>query len=239
MSLFRSIVFASVFVGAVAGAAITAVQSVGTNRLIAQAEVYEKAGEGHHHSEADESGEVASAHHASAHEEGGWEPADGIERTTFTLAANILTAIGYALVIISLIAMRGKPVTWRDGLAWGVAAFSCVMLAPMLGLPPELPGAPSAPLNDRQLWWVATALCTAVSLALVVFKRKPWALVVALAIFAAPHLVGAPVAPEGAHALAPEALERKFIAAAVITSLLLWSMIGSLGATVFNRLEAR
>lgn len=238
MSLFRSIVFASVLVGAVAGTAITAVQFVGTSRLIAQAEVYEKAREGHHHSEAAETSEVASADHASAHEEGGWEPADGIERTAFTLAANILTAIGYSLVIVSLIAMRGKPVTWRDGLGWGVTAFSCVMLAPMLGLPPELPGTPSAPLDDRQLWWVATALCTAAAIALAVFKRKPWALVVAPAIFAAPHLVGAPVAPEGAHALAPEALEKKFVAAAVITSLLLWSMIGSLGAAVFNRMKA-
>jgi cobalt transporter subunit CbtA len=109
----------------------------------------------------------------------------------------------------------------------------------MLGLPPELPGTPSAPLDDRQLWWVATALCTAAAIALAVFKRKPWALVAALAIFAAPHLVGAPMAPEGAHALAPEALEKKFVAAAVITSLLLWSIIGSLGAAVFNRMEAR
>lgn len=239
MSLFRSIVFASVLVGAVAGTAITAVQFVGTSRLIAQAEAYEKAGGGHHHSETASSNGVATADDATGHEEGGWEPSDGVERTGFTLAANILTAIGYSLVIISLIAMRGKPVTWRGGLAWGVAAFACVMLAPMLGLPPELPGTPSAPLDDRQLWWVATALCTAAAIALAVFNRKPWALVAALAIVAAPHLLGAPAAPEGAHALAPEALERKFVATAVVTSLLLWSLIGSLGATVFNRMESR
>ncbi|UWU26054.1 CbtA family protein (plasmid) [Rhizobium sp. CB3060] len=240
MSLFRSIAFTSVLVGLIAGPAITAVQAFGTSRLIAQAEVYERAGEGHHHeaavADSPISGHAASEHE---HEEGGWQPSDGFERTAFTLAANILTSIGYSLVLVGLIALCGRTPTWREGLGWGIAAFACVMLAPMLGLPPELPGTPSAPLAERQLWWIATVVSTAVAIALVIFQRKPWTVALAMLVVAAPHLVGAPQAPEGSHGLAPAALERQFVAMAALTSLLLWIMIGSLGATFFRRMESR
>lgn len=239
MSLFRNIVFTSVLVGLVAGTAITAVQAVGTGNLIAQAEVYETAGEGaaHEHSSDNLSVSAVTAGEVHSHEHEGWEPANGLERTAFTLAANILTAIGYSLVLVSLMVFRGSQVGWRNGILWGLAAFTCVMLAPMLGLPPELPGTPSAPLADRQMWWMATAFLTACAIALAAFQRKPWAFVVALALVAAPHVFGAPQGPEGAHALAPKAMEQSFVAMAVLTSLILWSMIGALGATVYGRIS--
>ncbi|TCU07577.1 CbtA family protein [Rhizobium sullae] len=238
MSLFRSIVFTAALTGVIVGVSVSAVQFAGTSQLIAKAEVYEKAGEA-------ESGAItvtpmADAHVHEAghdHEEGGWEPADGFERIAFTVAADVLTAIGYALVLCGLIAMRGKPVTWREGLLWGLAGFACVMIAPMLGLPPELPGTPSAPLGDRQFWWIGTALATAAGIGLIAFQRKPWAAVVAIAVIAAPHLIGAPAPPEGLHALTPEALRHQFGAAAVMTSLVFWAILGSLSGTLFNRFE--
>jgi cobalt transporter subunit CbtA len=238
MPFFRSIVFTSVLVGLIVGTAITAVQFFGTSRLIAQAEVYEKAASMH----ADDAMPAGHDHEMAAsmpdHEEGGWEPADGFERLAFTLAANMLTAIGYSLALVGFVAMRGKPVTWREGLLWGLGAFACVMLAPMLGLPPELPGTPSAPLGDRQLWWVWTATATAAGIGLIAFHRRPWAAAVAIALMVAPHLIGAPAAPVGEHALAPEALEHQFIAAAVLTSLVFWALLGSLSATFYRRFEA-
>ncbi|MDR7145053.1 CbtA family protein [Rhizobium sp. BE258] len=233
MPLFRSIVFASVLVGLIVGTATTAVQFFGTIQLIAQAEVYERAGSEHHH-DADSVAEPTTAH-SHQHEEAAWEPSDGVERLSFTLVANILTSIGYALVLIGLVALRGKRVTWREGIFWGLAAFASVMLAPMLGLPPELPGTPSAPLDARQLWWVGTAVATAAGIALIAFNRTAWAAVLATIMIALPHLIGAPVAPEGEHGLAPAALEQQFIAAAVITSFLFWVMLGSLGAAVYGR----
>ncbi|MBY3468458.1 CbtA family protein [Rhizobium laguerreae] len=237
MSLFRSIVFTAVLAGSIAGTAVTAVQFFGTSQLIAQAEAYEKAGE------ADAGAAVPAGHDHAAmadhdHEEGGWQPADGLERTAFTLAANILTAIGYGLALTGLISMRGRAPGWREGLMWGLAGFACVMIAPMLGVPPELPGTPSAPLADRQVWWIATAAATACGLALIAFHRKPWAAVAAIVLIAAPHVIGAPAAPEGQHALAPESLEHQFIAAAAMTSLVFWALLGSLTGTFFRRFEA-
>lgn len=242
MSLFRSIVFTSVIVGLIVGVAVSLAQFVGTSQLILKAEVFEKAGEAAAPAhDADAAAPAAQDHAAMAaheHEEGGWEPADGFERNAFTVAANILTAIGYALVLTGLIALRGKPVTWREGLLWGLAGFACVMLAPMLGLPPELPGTPAAPLGERQIWWIGTAVATAAAIGLIAFQRKPWAAVLAVVLLAAPHLIGAPVAPEGEHALAPEALEHQFVVAAVLTSLLFWVLLGSLSGSIYRRFEA-
>jgi cobalt transporter subunit CbtA len=236
MPLFRSIVFASVLIGLIVGAAVSVVQFLGTSQLILKAEVYEKAGE--------QGAGVATAGHdhdhgtaAHAHEEGGWEPADGFERNAFTLAANILTAIGYALVLTGVMAIRGKPVGWHEGLLWGLAGFACVMLAPMLGLPPELPGTPAAPLADRQLWWIGTASATAAGLALLAFVRAPWAPFAAIALIAAPHLIGAPPPPEGQHALAPELLQHEFVATVVLTSLIFWLLLGALSGPVMRRFE--
>jgi cobalt transporter subunit CbtA len=238
--MFRSIVFTAMLVGLIVGIAVSATQFLGTSQLILQAEVYENAGAAeaaHEHDAA-----IAATHdHAATHghDEGGWAPADGFERYAFTAAANILTAIGYALVLTGFLAMRGKSVGWRQGLLWGLAGFACVMLAPMIGLPPELPGTPAAPLEARQIWWIGTVLATAAGIGLIAYQRKPWAAAVAIALIAAPHLIGAPAAPQGEYALAPEALERQFITAAMLTSLVFWTLLGSLSGTVLGKFEAR
>ena len=53
---------------------------------------------------------TAHSHEAMGHEhsDAAWEPADGLERTAFTVVINILTAIGYALMLIGLFVLRGK-----------------------------------------------------------------------------------------------------------------------------------
>jgi cobalt transporter subunit CbtA len=232
MHSFRAIVFTSMLVGLIAGAAVSAVQFIGTSSLILKAEVYEKAGEAapptHSH-------DGNAAGHEHGHDEAAWEPADGLERNVFTIAANVLTAIGYALLLTGLIALRGQPITWREGLLWGMGGFACVMLAPMLGLPPELPGSPAAALGERQLWWIGTAAVTAAGLSLIAFRREPWAAVLAIALIVAPHLLGAPAAPEGEHALAPEALQHQFVVAAVLTSLVFWTLLGSLSGVLLRK----
>ncbi|XUY27448.1 CbtA family protein [Agrobacterium sp. rho-8.1] len=234
MPFFRNIVFTAVLVGLIAGLAVSAMQAIGTTPLILQAETFENAGDeaapAHSHNAA-----TPADHH---HDAEAWTPADGFERNAYTIAANVLTAIGYALVLTALISLRGSEGGWREGLFWGLAGFAAVMLAPMIGLPPELPGTPAAALGARQIWWVATVVATAGGLALLVFKRaEPWAAILAVALIVAPHLIGAPLPPAGEHALAPLPLERRFVVLASVTSFVFWLILGSLSGLFFKRFE--
>ncbi len=158
-------------------------------------------------------------------------------------ASAILTAIGYALVLSAILSIAGQMGAaqhggWRTGLLFGLAGFASVMLAPMLGLPPELPGSPAAQLGARQTWWIATAIATAVGIALFAIRREPWAAVLAVALVAAPHVIGAPPPPDGEHPLAPLALERQFIVAVTVTSFVFWALLGALSGALLKRFEA-
>lgn len=221
MAEFRNIVFASVLAGLLAGLFVTLVQLVGTVPLILQAEVYENAAP-----------PVAATHE---HEEG-WAPEDGVERTVYTVLANVVTGTAFALLLVAGYALRGTPVRWREGLLWGLGGFTVFMLAPSLGLPPELPGTPAAPLGPRQAWWALTALSTAAGLGLIAFRRSPLAAFAAILLIVAPHLVGAPQAAETA-TLVPESLLHSFIVAATVSSFLFWALLGVLTAVFFGRLR--
>ena len=104
---------------------------------------------------------------AHAHEHGdGWAPADGAERTFFTFAANMVTGIGFALLLVAVSELFGGIADWRQGVFWGLAGFAVFTLAPGLGLPPELPAMPAADLGERQAWWLGTVLATGAALGL-------------------------------------------------------------------------
>jgi len=228
MSVFRSILFAAVVAGAVVGLAVTAVQHLGTVPLIAKAEVYERA------AEESAAKSLAPAQHADhEHSADSWEPQPGLERTAFTAVANVLTGIGFALVLCGIFALRG-PIDWYDGLLWGLAGFVIFTIAPGLGLPPTLPGVPAAELGARQLWWIATAASTAAGLGLLFFKRSPLMATIAVCLLALPHVVGAPQL-EDVHTHVPQALSRQFVAAVTCTSLLFWALLGSLSSLAYRR----
>lgn len=249
MSVFRSLVFTSVLVGLIAGTAVTLAQFLGTTPLILAAEVFENGGadEGHSHDagateEGHDHATTAAATTAETdehhHDPEAWAPADGFERTAYTFAANVLTAIGFALVINGLMQISGKESDWRQGLIWGLCGFVVFMLAPGFGLHPELPGTPAAPLFERQVWWIGTAAATAAGLGLLFFQRKPWAAALAIVLIALPHVIGAPVPPEGEHALAPEAMSHRFVVVATLTSLFFWALLGTLSGYFRRRFEA-
>ena len=177
MSILRSIVLSSALVGLSVGLIVSIAQHFATVPLILQGEVYEKA------AEIAVPTTTTHAHQPQGHEQSAeaWAPADGVERTVFTVMANILTATGYALVLTGLFVLRGRPVGWREGLLWGLCGFLVVTVAPGLGLSPELPGVQAAPLLERQVWWIGTAAATAVGIALLAFRSSPWAAAVATA----------------------------------------------------------
>jgi cobalt transporter subunit CbtA len=184
---FRNIVLVAAIAGVLAGLGMTVAQQLTTVPLILKAEVYE--GEGAATPAHNHGGATAQA---GAHEHGdGWHPANGFERTAFTLLANIVTGVGFALLLIAASELAGGVTGWRQGVFWGLAGFAVFTLAPGLGLPPELPAMPAAELGARQLWWVATVLSAAGALALIFYGRSPLAIVAAIALLVAPHLVTA------------------------------------------------
>jgi cobalt transporter subunit CbtA len=237
MHAFRIIVLSAAIAGLVVGLIITLVQQVGTAPLILRSEGYERAAEvGPSHT-------VLSAVHDHAssadqdHSQATWEPADGLERTAYSAAANVLTAVGFALLLCGAYMLRGGETTWRRGLLWGLSGFAVFVAAPSLSLPPELPGMPTAALETRQVWWVATASATAFGLGLLAFRRSIWTVVFALILLTAPHLIGAPQ-PLVRDTNVPAALAHEFVVAVTFTGLLFWALLGLLTGAVYRRLSA-
>ena len=237
MAAFRSFFLVAALAGLIAGAFITIVHQVGTVPIILHAEVFEKAGEDAAApavSMAAPAATAAAAEHDHEHGAAAWEPQDGFERTAYTLLADVLTGIGFALLLVAAYAVHGGEIDWRRGLFWGLAGFATFTLAPGLGLPPEVPGTEAAPLFDRQVWWVATALATGGGLALIFLTRSALWSLAGIVLLVLPHAYGAPQ-PAEFKSVAPESLAHDFIVAAVITSLLFWAVLGSLTGLLYQR----
>lgn len=229
--------------GLLAALLLTLIQTLWVSPLIWQAETFEtafasvteaqpshdhhteaatpQADDGHHHDHGDHHSHDAAPHH---HDESAWQPEDGWQRVAFTGASNLVMAVGYALVLIALFHWR-KPKSITAGIVWGVAGFAVFFGAPSLGLPPELPGTAAAELVSRQGWWIATALCTAIGIGLIVFRKDWLSRAIAPVLLLAPHIYGAPQA--AIHdSLAPEALHHQFIIATSIANGVFWLVLG-------------
>jgi len=233
MDFFRTMVLVAAAAGLIAGLGMTAAQQLTTVPLILKAEMFEQAEEAKaapQHEHAD-----ATAHE---HEHGeGWAPSDGFERTAFTLAANVVTGIGFALLLIAVSELAGGIAGWRQGVLWGLAAFAVFTLAPGLGIPPELPAMPAAELGPRQAWWLGTVAATASGLALIVYGRSVLAIAAGVALLVAPHLIGAPQ-PVSYESPIPENLHHSFVVAVVMTTLVFWVLLGGLAGFFRERFAA-
>jgi cobalt transporter subunit CbtA len=228
MDYFRNIVLVAAVAGALAGLAMTVAQQLTTVPLILKAEVYEEQGAASAHEHGD------TAQEARSHDEEGWSPTNGFERTALSVIANVVTGVGFALLLIAASELFGGITDWRQGVFWGLAGFAVFTLAPGLGLPPELPAMPAAELGPRQLWWVATALSTATALGLLFYGRSVWAILAAIALLVAPHLIGAPQPPSYETPI-PEDLHHSFVVAVVLTALLFWVLLGGLAGRFRRR----
>ncbi|MEX2648859.1 MAG: CbtA family protein [Alphaproteobacteria bacterium] len=216
--MFQRIALSALAAGIVGGLLITLVQGLAVTPLIFEAETYEVAGDAGH----DQTDEA-------------WVPADGLERTFWTGGANVVSGVGFALLLGAGFALSGRAIDWKRGLLWGAAGFAAFAALPALGLPPELPGTEAAPLIERQIWWLATAASSVGGLALLAFaSRLPWKGAGIVLLFV-PHLIGAPQ-PEHHGGLAPAELERAFITASLAANALFWLVLGALTGLAFDRL---
>jgi cobalt transporter subunit CbtA len=220
---FRKLMVAVFGSGALAGLVLFAVQHFTVVPLIQAAETYEAAG--------------PEAHSGAPHEDEGWQPAEGWERTSFTAVTTVLTGIGFAAMLFGAMALAGKTINTRHGALWGLAAFACFSLAPALGLPPQPPGVAVADLHQRQLWWAGTVIATAVGVWLVAGKRRSWLLRTCGAVcLLLPHLIGAPAAT-GQNSV-PFELVHRFTIASVATTGMFWLLVGTLGGLIYSRNQA-
>lgn len=157
-------------------------------------------------------------------------------RHLMTVAFNVVTYTGYGLLLAALIsfaAMKGIATSTKQGLAWGLAGFVAVQLAPAIGLPPELPGTPAAEVGPRQLWWMVTIVATAAGLGLIAFGRgvMPWVgavLILAPQVWGAPHL-------DTYFGVAPPELSAEFVTLSLGAAAAGWAMLGLSVAYFLNR----
>jgi len=223
--MFRRIAATALLAGLAAGIVVSAVQLVWVEPLILEAETFERS------AQTQESGQAAPAQAAPDEAAAGAD----VDRLLLTFLSNLLTGVGFALVLVAAITISGRQVDWRRGLLWGAAGFLCFAAAPALGLPPDPPGVDAGPLAPRQAWWLGTALATALGLWLLAFAGRRELRLLGIVVLAIPHLVGAPhVDISGAPT--PPALIDEFIVASLVTSAAFWLVLGGVSGLVYRKL---
>ena len=225
MASFRKILTTALLAGLVAGIVVSVIQHIVVQPLIVEAERYEA------QAAATQAREAPAAAQQAAE---GWEPEDGAERTIYTVLANLLTGIGFALLLGGGFAIYGGRVDAGRGVLWGIAGFVAFALAPALGLPPEAPGVPAADLVARQGWWLGTVIATAAGLAAVVFAPRRAAKAAGVVVMTLPHLIGAPH-HAGAATIPPE-LATAFVIASLAATALFWLVLGGVSGALYRRI---
>jgi cobalt transporter subunit CbtA len=220
--MFRRIFLTALVAGTVAGLFAAVLQWVEIIPLIERAEIHEAA-------------DALVGHTVPQ----AWQPAPGFEGIAYTVAADVLTGIGFALLLtgaIALAGLRGHAINPRRGLLWGAAGFAAFTLAPALGLPPSLPGMEVADLVERQAWWTGTVIATAFGLGLIVLWPRFLFRVIGVTLLIVPHLVGAPDVAEHSGNVPPE-LAARFVIASIVVAGLFWLMLGGMSGWLYHRLD--
>ena len=231
--MIARILLVAIAAGVIAGAFVTVAQAVKVIPLILEAETYENAAPAptagadktttaHSHNT------VAKGHSHGSAEAEEWGPADGFERTAFTLAANILLGIGFSLLLTAAIVMSGVDMSLKSGVLWGLAGFMVFTVSPAISLPPEMPGMVASDITGRQIWWVATVVSAAIGIGLMVFGKSIPFKVLGLGVLVLPHIVGAPHLDLHAETSdVPAELAVQFVMATLLTTGLFWLALGA------------
>lgn len=186
------------------------------------------------HSDVPDAVTGATAHDHSTHDHGA-TPAP-FTRNALTALFSGVVYIAYALLLTAgfgVAASFGKTIIAREGILWGIAGFAAFQLAPAMGLAPELPGTVAAELFARQIWWTGTAAATATGLAMLGYGRSPASFATALALIAAPHLIGAPELA-GFSGVAPPELAATFSARVLGVAFTVWATLGWLAGHIWQ-----
>jgi len=248
--MLRSLLASALFAGLIVGLFAAAMQQAFLVPLILEAELYESGTITHFDGAGSSSGHGSEAGHEHAdvaqnagdgHEHGsGAQGDDNLSRTLVTVLMTVLTTCGFGLVLVAGFALAERlhltRVDMRNGLMFGLAAFTATQLLPSMGLSPELPGAASADLTQRQIWWLFTVAGTLGGIALLAWGDLATKVAGAV-IIAAPHLFGAPHPHEFVGVVPPE-LAALFAARVLAVGALTWAALGALAGHFWSRESA-
>ncbi len=234
--MLKSLILSAAAAGVAAGLFTAVVQQVTTTPIIIEAERYEDAqgAAGHDHSALAEGVVIATHGDAAATEDEGWSPADGIQRTFYTSLATVVIGVGFGLALLGVMVLSGAKIDARTGLAFGIAGFFTVALAPALGLPPEIPGSGVAALASRQAWWIFTAAATGIGIAGLLLTQRIALQIGGVVLIAVPHIVGAPHAHEYV-STAPAELAGHFAATSLAVTAIFWAVLGFASGSFYER----
>ena len=142
--MFREFFLSAGIAGLLAALILTLLQMVWITPLILHAETYEDAAvsmpiavpasnhaDAHEHDDAGHE-HAANVEHEHHHDADAWKPADGLQRTLFTLTSNIVMGVGYALLLIGIYTVWRRPNGLVHGLLFGLAGFAVFFAAPGL-----------------------------------------------------------------------------------------------------------
>ena len=226
--MLTRVFIAAILAGLAAGLVMTTIQNFRTTPLILQAEVYENANS-HEHKAGENTAEHKKAETDQAKakvESPEWQPEDGFERTAYGVLSDVIVGIGLAFVMLAASMLTNIPITPKNGALWGLVAFAIFTLSPAAGLPPELPAMPVADLQARQIWWAATVISGAIGVWLIAKQGGSVATLIAVALFIAPHLIGAPQTSDTETPI-PAHLIQEFVANSMFMMAVTWIVVGT------------
>jgi len=228
--MLKTLILSAAAAGVAAGLFTAVVQHLTTTPIIIEAEKYE----GAPHDHGDVAATASPVVEVAAIEKEEWAPADGIERTVYTSLATTVIGVGFALVLLAAMSFSGVRIGPRSGLAFGIAGFIAISLAPALGLPPEIPGSGAAELTARQGWWFFAAAATVLGIAGLLLTRNVALQIGGVVLIALPHLVGAPH-PDAYVSTAPAELAGHFAAASLAVTAIFWAVLGYASGAFYER----
>ncbi|MGL6209165.1 MAG: CbtA family protein [Paracoccaceae bacterium] len=191
------------------------------------------------------SGGADAAHtHAEAeghdHSQDHGAEASGLMRNALTVLFMVLVYASYGMLLVASFGVAenaGIRIGASQGLLWGLGGFAAFQMAPAMGLAPELPGTIAAELGVRQVWWWSTVAATGTGIALLAYGGKVWIYVLAGAVLAAPHVIGAPQ-PQALFGVAPPEVAAAFTARVLGTGLVVWVCLGWCAGHFWSRSQA-
>ena len=160
-----------------------------------------------------------------------------IKRYTLTLLTNIVTSIGFSFLIVAGFICSKREISIREGIWWGIFGYFVFILAPALGLPPEVPGSITTPVEGRQIWWLATVFATATGIGFGFFINNIYVRSTCVFIVILPHIIGAPSIPDLKPGLVPLELASYYVVWTLFTSLIFWLILGATTAVIYQRLK--